>query len=114
MRKAKLKQHQAADREIVHAGIRQLLAGRPGRRFLWTLFRWTDPLSNAFRADSPDLTTFVLGQQNVGQQLLALLTEVDEDAWFKLYAEQRVIDKELKDLDDSAVWEELKEDPSDV
>ena len=92
----KLERARKIDNERVHGGVRQIVASRDGRRFLWRLFEWTDILSTAYRPTDRD-TCFQLGKQSVGQELLALLEEVDPGAWLKLRAEQLLLLEELKE-----------------
>lgn len=92
----RLERARKADNERVHNGVRQALNTVEGRRFLWRMFEWTDILSTAFRQTDRD-TAFQLGKQSLGQELLALLEEVDPGAWLALRAEQLLYLEELKE-----------------
>ena len=87
------------DQERVYSGVRKALGTREGRRMLWRMFEWTDVLGNAFRDNARD-TAFALGRQSIGQELLALLEEVDPGAWLALRAEQLLFLEELREKND--------------
>ena len=87
MQRRQLNKARNLDEDWIKDGIANTLRTREGRRFLWRLFEWTDILGNCFRDTDRD-TAFALGQQNVGQKLLAKLEEVDSGAWLKLRQEQ--------------------------
>ena len=82
--------------EAVHALIHSI----DGRRFLWWLLDLTHVLNNAFDAESDRLTTFRLGEQNVGLQLLELIEKVDADAWVKLRQEHLDFLKQFEEPED--------------
>lgn len=82
------------DYERVKLGLVRCMETREGRRFIWHLFGMTNILSNAFSEDAR-VTVFRLGEQNIGQQLLALLEEVDPGAWLALRQEQIAYQNEM-------------------
>ena len=84
---SRLNKARKLDDEMVKAGVRLCMSQPDGRRFIWRLFDWTNILANAMREDDRT-TAFALGEQNIGQHLLALLEQVDSEAWLRLRAEQ--------------------------
>ena len=103
MSKRQIRRLDRERQDLILEGIRSALDCQEGRRLLTWLFEQTNILGNAFREDERS-TAFALGQQNIGQMLLALMEQADPEGWFRLRNEQIIMLEELKAL------EEVEED----
>jgi len=98
MSKRALRRIERQRTELIERGVRKTLASEEGRRFLIWLFEQTNILGNAFRSDTHD-TAFALGQQNIGQMLLALLERAEPEGWFRLRNEMQRMIGELREAE---------------
>ena len=87
-----------AEHETLLDGIRHTQSTLEGRRFIWWLFERTNLLNNAFSADER-VTSFTLGEQNIGLQLLALLEEANPEAWLQIRQEQVALQKAVNEME---------------
>ena len=83
-------QFQEEDNLQIDEGIRELLASPNGRYFIWWMLELTHIFQNAF-GESAKRTAFLLGEQNIGQHLLARIASLSPQGWFEL-------EKEMNDV----------------
>lgn len=77
-----------ADRIARQNGLRQLLATADGRRFAWLFLADCRVFSQPFSSNALQ-TSFNCGELNVGQKLLAEITEADPDAFLVMMKENQ-------------------------
>src|SRR5690606_14198838 len=87
-RKALKKDRDRLRRDALHRdeAVRQLYKTFKGRTYLWSILARTVVMQNSFRPD-PYQTSFLCGQQNTGQQLMAHMIEVDAAAFTAMMKE---------------------------
>ena len=89
-KKAVIKYREARKREqlAMDDGLKSLVSSYEGRRYIWWLLEVSRALGHNAFADTPEMTAFNCGQQNVGQQILNHLIEVAPDAYLTLLKEE--------------------------
>ena len=77
------------DWDAMKRGLESVLGDRGGRRFIWGLVSMCGVWHNAYD-ELPSRTNFRLGEQNIGQKVLAMITELDNDMWLDMRREYQM------------------------
>jgi hypothetical protein len=81
-----LRGYAAQDKVMLDGALRSLVRTYEGRRYVWWLLEVGKVGQQPFNTD-PYATAFNSGQLNVGQQILAHLTEVAPEAYLQMIQE---------------------------
>lgn len=82
-RKRDVGRRQRAHRDV----LRTVMATTQGRAWLWDFLSDCDVFGNPFAAGAPDVTSFNLGQQNVGKRLMSEMLRADPKAYVQMQTE---------------------------
>ena len=83
---------QKEDEQTTLDAIRLLMASATGRRFLWLQLSELHVFYNPFATNALQ-TAFNCGELNVGQRLLAKITEADPDAFLVMMKENQNVQR---------------------
>lgn len=83
----RLKKHKARVSAEIDAFIREAIKSRGGRAFIWWTLEIAGIGAQPFAPGHQDLTAFHCGELNVGQQILARLTEIAPEGYLTMMKE---------------------------
>ena len=94
------------DRQILHAGVQQLVSTAEGRSVIFQLIRNSGLWDTSPYSKDAKLTAFHLGRQEAARELLEAINGVDPFIWPSIQLEVVKIDQERRQMLDAVELED--------